>query len=142
MKAKILVSAVANVGLLNIGFRKVAAHNAAIGSLEDFFTAEFTTGAYSQQSDIAGTPTATNNTDFNQTDGTVADVEILVSAAGLCTVKIGGVDATAATAFSFADGIALTPFIHYVRAGNTTASTVTLQELECGLEAGRGNVYA
>ena len=83
---------------------------------------------------LNGGATTTTDTTNNWTDTAIHELEVRVSAAGVVTYKIDGVDPLVTAAFTFDDAEVVVPFFYTLQAADPEAADISLIEFECGLQ--------
>lgn len=138
-EATIYVEDLSGCAPLMVGFRKVEANNATIGSYTDYACIGLNTVTSATNATIlselnGGGQTATDTGDAWGGDGSAQSVAVKVSAAGVVTFEVGGSAASAAPAFTFDNGDNVMFFCHFLN-GADVAGEVSLQSLKIGYQA-------
>lgn len=125
---------------LMVGFRKVEANNATLGSYTDYFCAGLNAATSATNVVLldelnGGGQTATDSTDaWTGGDTGTTTIRVLVSASGVCTYTIDGGAPSATNAMTFDNADVVMPFIHFVN-GADVAGEVALSAFKCGFQA-------
>lgn len=115
------------------GFRKVEAYQANIDDYDEMAALNVISGNITIETILnAGATTATDTTN-NWADAATHELEVKVSAAGVVTYKIDGVDPLVTAAFTFDDAEVVVPFFYALNASDV-AGEIVLIEFECGLQ--------
>ena len=145
MKAKIGIPDVSDYDVFFVGFVEPAAYVATAA----LTTTAHCLAAYDEKAGIAlrdnagdlGVFTSLNNVDVDSNitdvawlDDTVKILEVRVSAAGVVTCYIDSVEVVGMTAFTFANGTLVTPWIMMVKCANVADTPPILNYLEWGYQ--------
>ena len=115
------------------GFRKVEAYQANIDDYDEMAALNVISGDIKIETILNDAVTTTTDTTDNWADTETHELEVRVSAAGVVTYKIDGIDPTTTAAFTFDDGEVVVPFFYFLHAASSTAGIV-LREFECGYQ--------
>ena len=125
---------------LMVGFRKVEANNKVIADYTDYFCAGLNTGTSITEVVLLDELNGTGQTITNSTtvwtggDTGTTTINVLVSAAGVCTYTIDGGAPAVTNAVTFDSGDVVMPFIHFLN-GADVAGAVSLNAMSCGFQA-------
>lgn len=115
--ATLAVEDVSGADEVRIGFRKVEAMNATFGSYSDYATIGPNSGDIIITTELNGGGETDTDTTDNYTDAAAAKKYCVnVSGAGVVTYTVDGSAPTTTAAFTFDDGDALIPIIHFLHA--------------------------
>ncbi|MCP4660055.1 MAG: hypothetical protein GY856_32030, partial [bacterium] len=112
------------------GFRKVEAYQANIDGYADWAALNVISGNINIETEVGGGGTTTTDTTNDWADGAIHELEVRVSAAGVVTYKIDGVDPLVTAAFTFTDATVLVPFFYVLCAADPEAADVSMIEFE------------
>jgi hypothetical protein len=115
--ATVAIEDVSGTDEFRIGFREVEAMNATFGSYDEYATIGPNSGNITITTELAGAGETDTDTTNDYTDA-AAGVKycVNVSGAGVTTYTINGAAPTTTAAFTFTDGIAVIPIIHFLHA--------------------------
>lgn len=115
------------------GFRKVEAYQAAIDNYDEMAALNVISGDITIETILNGGATTSTDTTDNWADTATHELAVYVSAAGVVTYKIDGLDPSTTATFTFDDGEVVVPFFYFLHAASSTAGIV-LKDFECGLQ--------
>lgn len=134
LRAKFTITDVSGTDDCAIGFRKAEAYQANLDDYDEMFGINVIGGDINKTAILNGGATDDDDTTDNWADAAEHEIEIRVSAAGVCTILIDGVAPTSAgTAFTFDAGEVVVPFF-FVLNHTDLYDSILFTAWECGLD--------
>jgi hypothetical protein len=132
-RAKIKLPDVSGTDDCCVGFRKAEAFQANVDDYDEGFWINVNLGDILTERILNNAATATTDSTLNAADGDTLDLEVRVSAAGVCTAYVNGVLIATQQAHTFDAAEFVVPFIFYLQA-TTSPQNPILIEWECDLQ--------
>ncbi len=134
LRAKFTITDVSGTDDCAIGFRKAEAYQANLDDYDELFGVNVISGTIYKTAILNGGATDDDSTGDAWADAAAHEVEIRVSAAGVCTILIDGVAPTSSgTAFTFDTGEVVVPFF-FVLNDTDLYDSIIFTAWECGLD--------
>jgi hypothetical protein len=131
--AQLQLATVAGATVL-LGFRKLAANNAAFSSYTDFAGIGLVAGEFEIKTQLASGGVVTTDTTQAGVNATMFKIETLVDSFGNVTYLINGQPPLVTAAYQFANGLTVMPFLQIIQNVTTTA-TASCNYFELGFQS-------
>jgi hypothetical protein len=134
LRAKFSIADVSGTDDCAIGFRKAEAYQANLDDYDEMFGVNVISGNIYKTAILNGGATDDDDTTNNWADTEAHEIEIKVSAAGVCTILIDGAAPTSSgTAFTFDTGEVVVPFFFFLN-DTDLVGAIQFTAWECGLD--------
>lgn len=131
IRVKLSIADVSGSDDCAVGFRKVAAYNAAIDAYTDMAVLNVISGAINIETILNDGSTTTTDTTQDIADGDTVELMVKVDANGAVTYEINGEAPLVTAAFTFDDNDVVVPFLFFLNSSDV-AGAVILKEWEVG----------